>query len=707
MQALLKGILFIILFIPFLPKPSALAQEKVYPQLGAEIFLEPGQKVEDIDSWVKTMAEGHFSVARVFVLWNYIETKPDKWDFTLYDALFRAAEKYGIKITPTLVPNEAPYYWGREYFYLTHDMGMYRTKVLRERSKVYIEKVVERYKSSPALDSWWLYNEPNGFPRVQGNNSFENWELGIDEFRSWLREKYTNITALNLAWQSYFSSFQEIVYDPVWMKGGWVWQGPYYDWYEFNSKFINDQISWIRKEIWAIDSLHKFTTNPPGIFNSLGHYDLKGMAETVDFLGASLHPSWFFSMVPREKYGFAVSWINDLLYGVAGSGRPYWVSELQGGSNWHSKFPLNPSPEDIANWTWTSIGSGASRVIYWLLNARMQGNESTEWALLDFQQNPSERMKQAIEIGKIIDAEKNNFSMAKPYLSPITILVSSRSLLMEERKFGNSSNNIAAVNPMAHQKAAMAFYNSLMQLGIPVQVKLINNLEANSNLKNQIAIIPNAISLTLDEINKIKLFVAKGNEAIITGLTGLYDENEKSWIVNRKSPMDELVGGAFKDILSDSVKFGIPIEKLQIFNQLIYSEISPLKSRTIGEFKGKIVGTEFRFEKGKVVWIPSLIGVGAWEYGDKGLSQVLYKELGGILNNIPFRFSSYSENCYQKVLKTPSGYITMLFNEGNSSKDVQLVAPQKLNPIVLFGPQINALKNFSLPSKSTIVLEWK
>jgi beta-galactosidase len=312
------------------------------------------------------LSDKKMPVARVFMMWNYLEPEPDVWDFTLYDALFKSAEKYDVKITATLVPNSPPFFWGKDFFYVTHNMLMFEKEEYREKSVGYIKKVVERYKNSIALDSWWLYNEPSGYPNTDS--------FAIEEFQKWLKGKYLKIDSLNKSWQSYFPSFQDVAYDNRWQQGGWVWQKAFYDWNNFWKEHVNNQITWLATEVKKYDSLHPFHTNPPGVFGSLAHYDLPGMKKSINSLGASLHPSWAFSFVPRIKYGLAVSWQNDLLYGVAEE-MPYWISELQGGNNFNGQNPMGPSPQDIAQWVWTSVGSGAKRVIYWLIKPSMQVNE--------------------------------------------------------------------------------------------------------------------------------------------------------------------------------------------------------------------------------------------------------------------------------------------------------------------------------------------
>jgi beta-galactosidase len=91
-------------------------------------------------------------VARIFIVWDYVQVGPDRWDFSLYDAAFRSAEKYKVKIAATLTASDAP-------SFLNH----FHTGTAAERKRIssdYLAKVVERYKGSVALDTWLLQNEP-------------------------------------------------------------------------------------------------------------------------------------------------------------------------------------------------------------------------------------------------------------------------------------------------------------------------------------------------------------------------------------------------------------------------------------------------------------------------------------------------------------------------------------------------------------------
>lgn len=679
---------------------QAQTQSRTQPILGAEVYLEPGQTPEEVDHWVKVLSDSKMPFARVFMMWNYLEPKPDVWDFTLYDALFKSAEKFGVNITATLVPNSPPFFWGKDFFYITHNMHMYEKEEYRDRSIKYIQKVVERYKNSPALDSWWLYNEPSGNPHVD--------TFAIDEFKNWLKKKYMKIDALNESWQAFFNSFQDITYDNRWQQGGWVWQNAFYDWNNFWQEHVNNQIAWLRKEVEKVDSNHPFHTNPPGVFGSLAHYDLRGMKKSLNTLGSSLHPSWNFSFIPREKYALAVSWQNDLLYGVA-EDMPYWISELQAGNNFNGSNPMGPSPADIAQWVWTSFASGARRVIFWLLNPRMQGNESNEWALLDFQQQPSARLKKAAEITKIIDNNKSEFIDNKPILSPITIIISPQTLLMQERKQDNSSA-IDAVRALAHQKASMACYNALMQQGIPVQLKLNTEFDWGTTNKGQLVILADVRCLTSKDIEGIETFVRNGNKVIATGLTGLYDENEKSWVVNREFPLSNVFGGSFREIFMGAQNLQIELEEYRnaFPVQLWYSQILAETGKVVGRHNGVDIAVRNNYGQGSVLWIPSMLGLGAWVGNSIPFAELLRNEVSQAIKTIPFHFDSFHENCFMHTLKTSKGYVTVVVNASDSTQKINIIPIKKIKSKLLYGKGWDSKLDFlTIGARETAVMKWE
>src|SRR4030042_366140 len=396
------------------------------PEIGAQGWIEPGQTSEEIYNWFEMLPDHKMPCARLFLMWNYIEIKPGLWDFSLYDLAFNAAAKYGIRIQATLTANHGPSHYGKEFWYLNQGEEILTDKEQLSFAEVYINKTVEHYKSHKALEYWWLQNEPGQPPR--------NNELAMERFRGWLEDKYHKIDVLNHLWSSGFNFFNEIDYHPSWDGlPGFYSPRPYHDWHNFWRDHLTWFLNWISDQIRKYDPIHPIHVNPHAVFDILPQYDLPSWRNFLNSLGASIHPSWHFGLLERDQYALGVSATCQIIKGAIDP-KPFWISELQGGNNiFSSKRPMYPYPKDIGQWVWAGIGSGAEKIIFWCLNARRAGNEAGEWAMLDYQGNPSERLEEVSRITSILSENKDLMSGAHPAASSVTIILSPDTMLLQSR----------------------------------------------------------------------------------------------------------------------------------------------------------------------------------------------------------------------------------------------------------------------------------
>lgn len=79
------------------------AQQCDVPQIGAQVFVEPGQTPEDIDGFFRLLRDNGMKVARIRMFGAHMY-RGGEWDFSLYDEAFRAADKYGVRLFATLFP---------------------------------------------------------------------------------------------------------------------------------------------------------------------------------------------------------------------------------------------------------------------------------------------------------------------------------------------------------------------------------------------------------------------------------------------------------------------------------------------------------------------------------------------------------------------------------------------------------------------------
>ena len=85
---------------------ESLAQRHI--NVGAEVWIEPNQTPEEIDMWFKRMSDNKMRSARVFLMWNYIEVAPGKYDFSIADLAFEKAKKHGVELEVSLFCAHAP-----------------------------------------------------------------------------------------------------------------------------------------------------------------------------------------------------------------------------------------------------------------------------------------------------------------------------------------------------------------------------------------------------------------------------------------------------------------------------------------------------------------------------------------------------------------------------------------------------------------------
>jgi len=668
------------------------------PLLGAEIWIEPGQTTFQIDTWFRELADSHMPVARLFLMWPYLESTPNEWNFTLYDAAFRAAEKYHVHIVATLTPSGLPPFLGGDG---SQGGGVLPTIKDQQLAAAYIAKVVEHYRSSSALDTWLLVNEPGQAPVAN--------PAAIPAFKKWLAKQYSSVDQMNAAWGTAYKEF-DAARPPA--SRQLFNRNQELDWRAFWEDYQTAQLRWLADEVRKSDSNHPVHLNPAGLLGNLAGVsdDLPSWRTFLDTLGCSIHPAWHFGLLNRDQYALGVSYLNDLVRGSI-EPKPYWVTELQGGNNIYSGHkPMNPTPQDIAQWVWTSVGSGADRIIFWLLNSRAKGLEAAEWSLLDFQGLPSERLRTAAAIANVVNQHQSFFSQARPYHSPITILLSLDTMNFEE-VFDADDDPARSRN--AHILSALGFYEALSRLGPPPDIKYFNDYDWNKETKQpRVAILPDARVLTEVQIHSLHAFIEHGNTLLITGLTGFYGPHATAWSL-MGFPLAEVTGGQLKEVYlrgkTPLVSLTAPSDAV-LPSRLWISSIDSSSTTVIGQQNGEAIATERNVPGGgRVIWIPSPIGLGAWLTDAQPLTQYLQASLNDVLS-APFTLTQPQDSCLLRVLENQGAYLTVLTNGAETSKKCEIKAPPGLHATTLWArmPQVSATESaYILEPQGTFVQLWQ
>lgn len=652
--------------------------------IGAEVMCHSGATAEKADYWFGLLKQYGMPLARVFV--------PRKQsDLLRMDTFFDAATRHGVTITATLGGEPTP------------------------ENAQWIQEVVARYKDHPALDSWILMNEPGKAP--------EATPLAIVRYRQWLREKYATIEAMNTAWQSGLATFDEISEQHVSTGGGlWSAPGPFLDWYEFWRNHLAWHLEWIANEVRKVDQIHPLHTNPHALAGNLAplSFDLPRWRTFLDSLGCSIHPSWHLPLFTRDQFAFGYSYICDLIRGAI-EPKPFWITELQAGNNTHSgNRPVYPFPEDIAQWLWLGVGSGTQRMIFWLLNNRMRGGESGEWSLLDFQDCPSERLETAGAVATVLRENADFFSTAAPAQTAITLLLSNETMALQERQErtqavncieGGTSRRLLARSRDAHVLELHAMYQTLSELGLPVKVKHISDFDWQANgAKPQLAVLPNVSAMSLAQAVQIEAFVRAGNTILMTGMTGAWDPEHRFWPLSGGFPLEKLIGATLRDMRAcdEGCEVHLQSPQLTLPSSLWVGEIRNHTAQVIGTQRGWITAVRAQAGKGTVVWIPSPIGLGAWEHGNTALAALLGEIASPVSAGNAFYFKQHTPHCLLRVLQSGSEFITILSNSSSTPLNLDLACRLPLKPQQIWPPNRTPTptSQISLPARGTLVHRW-
>jgi beta-galactosidase len=677
---------FITIFVILLGTMSAGAQKT---DLGTEIWIEPGYSRQDIMEWARITSDAGFKDVRIFIMWTHVEPQLNKWDFDVYDWMFEACEKYGLRLQVTLNANQPAYHYGKEYWGSIHSHAIFSDELIKIPAAKYIEKVVERYKNSPALDNWWLMNEP--FP-LDDENQFK-----LSGFRIEMKNKYATIEAMNKKWNSDFKSFDEIKDVSKIFKAEWGAAIPYYDWTRFCNKHLTDFQRWVRDEVVKYDKYHTFHTNP-GAYLSLYHrQEVTEWNPFLNSLGLSIHPSWHFDIFTPDQYAMGVAATCELGRSVS-KPNPFWISELSGGNN---MFRLCPSSNEIAQWTWIGIAEGARKIIYWLLNARASGNESGEWALLDFQNKPADRLNTAIKIAACTKKDSAFFSNADPFESNITILLSPESSLTYDRKEKGSH----------HTMAAMGCYEALSERGIASKVELTNNFQW-ANSRGKAVILANMITIPNVLIDSIKAFLKNGNKMIVLGPTGFYNEFEDCRFLH--FPLINEFGACIKEFRTGADHFQISgaDNKYRFEVNKISGIIKNYSATPVSFENGDITGIRKSTPNSELVWIPSAIDMGAWLYGNTSLSQFLSDELASYSSPQTFLFTGKTNKVMMQSMSDGHSFLTVITNGLDTANKVQLINKSEKKARIIYSTssertKINSAAEIKLAPKECLVLIWE
>lgn len=503
--------------------------------LGTMYWLNPNYGREEFARDCRRLVENGYSLIRLIVWWELVEEKKGCYDFSFVDDFMAEAEKTPLQVMITV--GFYPPFW------LTceldaagkNDPGRYppleRDEVRRPLARL-IEALVTRYRNSPALAYWNIWNEPT-------LNMTKSRPV-LEAFAAWLKRKYPTFDALRRGWRGEYpvlglllpESLDEL--DAAWLETAFRLgargrtSAIEYDFLLFAPELLAGQVRWLCGEIRKYDTVHPTHTNLHGVNGNpvTAGRDFYRTAAIPDSISCSIHQSNdnFFQLGLRDRRNFYLCGIDRTWSWLKGKGNAM-VGELQVGTSDVHPRKYTPTPETIVAELWLAYAAGLRGVIHW----EFQGWRSGTFELGEFglrapaDGGPTPRSEAVERFARTFAAHRDRLLPAERPAAEIAILDSYRTGVYEILQWNDHRN--APDIGMNHANAVLGCYRALREANFSVEFVSDEEVAGGIPPRYRLLYLPGAVLLTPEIGARIAEFVRNGGAVWADGRTGWLDEH--------------------------------------------------------------------------------------------------------------------------------------------------------------------------------------
>ncbi|MEU2630899.1 beta-galactosidase [Kitasatospora sp. NPDC007106] len=391
--------------------PAARSRRPVgLPALAYGGDYNPEQWPEEVwEEDVRLMQQAGVTMVSVGIFsWALLETERGVYDFGWLDRLLDLLHAGGIRVdlgTPTVVPPA--------WFYREHPEALPVTRegvrleagsrgaichsspAYRQAAASITEQLALRYADHPALALWHVHNE-YGVPV-----SACYCDASAEDFRRWLRERYTGLAELNAAWGTTFwgqryGAWEEIRPPRLTPTAGNPAQQ--LDWARFTSDTLLENFKRERDVLHRLAPGIPVTTNFMTALSQCESLDYWAWGREVDLVA---NDHYLVAEAPRNHINLAMS--ADLTRSVAG-GRPWLLLEHSTGAvNWQPRN-LPKQPGEMARNSLCHVARGSDGAMFFQWRASRFGAEKFHSAMLPHAGTDSRIWREVVALGAAVGA---------------------------------------------------------------------------------------------------------------------------------------------------------------------------------------------------------------------------------------------------------------------------------------------------------------
>ncbi|MBB5783884.1 beta-galactosidase [Nonomuraea jabiensis] len=461
--------------------------------------------------------------------WARLEPEPGKRDFAWLDRVLDLMAEAGIAVdlaTPTASPPPwLGHRWpqtlpvdeaGHRLWYGSRNQFCPSSPVYRERALAIVNDLADRYAAHPALALWHVGNEYGQVCHCDDS---------AEAFRTWLRERYGDLEALNEAWGTTFwsqrySDWAEIVTPR---------RAPYLinpsqqlDWRRFCSDALLAHFRAERDLLRARTPHIPITTNFMGLFKPVDYW---AWADEEDIVSNDHYPDPSDPLAPART-----ALTHDLMRGLA-KGRPWLLMEQAAGAvNWRPHNPPKP-PGRLRLESLQALARGADGLCYFQWRASRFGAERFHSAMLPHAGADTRVHAEVRAHGR--ELRELACVAGRPVPARVAMVFDWASWwALEER--GRPSDRLNASDQL------FAYYLPFWERGVSVDL-----VPPSASLDGYaLVVVPNLFLLGDEDAAAMTAYVRGGGVLVVGPFSGIVDERAHVRTGRFPAPLREVLGAS-------------------------------------------------------------------------------------------------------------------------------------------------------------------
>jgi beta-galactosidase len=400
------------------------------------------------------------------------------------------------------------------------------------------------------------------------------------------------------------------------------------------------------------------------------------LAELMETWGLSYFPRW-----QESPIYFGAAQIE--LTRATAAGKPFWITELQGG---HGSNGIRRSrqmrPRDIRLWNWMLVAMGGKGIVYWCYLTEATGTESTGFGLVERDGSASERVLEAAQDHKLIQAQWEIIKDYKPN-PEVAVLVDIDNALLTFAMSGKED---------ASTKSFAGYYKALWNSD--VLVDFVEPQSLRDGDRYRVIIAPWHLIGKKDTCDHLRRFVEDGGTLLLeTGFAsydehmvynpivpafGLadafgYREQESLYMMQddgRDNPNPEHLPQSERVYVEGHLTFTEPIS-VTIKAHTFLTPIAPASAKVIATYESTPVAATKKVGKGQVYYVGTNLGASIEEGSQAGI------ELVRTIVTQAIRPSVTSEKVRPRLIESPNGNLLIVFNDQIIDQTARVRVPSR------------------------------